>query len=82
WPTADALPSGIAVGADGTVYMAALRGESKEGCGVARSPIKGAWVKGGLRGGSQPHQGSLRAGARATPQPDETSGDVRRRRVW
>ena len=28
WPTADASPSGIAVGADGAVYMAALRGES------------------------------------------------------
>ena len=28
WPTADASPSGIAVGADGAIYMAALRGES------------------------------------------------------
>jgi glucose/arabinose dehydrogenase len=28
WSTADASPSGIAVGADGAVYMAALRGES------------------------------------------------------
>ncbi len=28
WPTDDASPSGIAVGADGAVYMAALRGES------------------------------------------------------
>ncbi|MEP7194153.1 MAG: PQQ-dependent sugar dehydrogenase [Actinomycetota bacterium] len=28
WPTRDASPSGIAVGADGAVYMAALRGES------------------------------------------------------
>jgi Glucose/sorbosone dehydrogenases len=28
WPTADASPSGIAVGADGAVYMATLRGES------------------------------------------------------
>jgi glucose/arabinose dehydrogenase len=28
WPTADASPSGIAVGADGAVYMAALRGQS------------------------------------------------------
>ena len=28
WATADASPSGIAVGADGGVYMAALRGES------------------------------------------------------
>jgi glucose/arabinose dehydrogenase len=28
WATADASPSGIAVGADGAVYMAALRGES------------------------------------------------------
>ena len=28
WPTDEASPSGIAVGADGAVYMAALRGES------------------------------------------------------
>jgi glucose/arabinose dehydrogenase len=28
WPTADASPSGIAAGADGAIYMAALRGES------------------------------------------------------
>ena len=28
WPTADASPSGITVGADGAIYMAALRGES------------------------------------------------------
>lgn len=28
WPTADASPSGIALGADGAVYMAALRGQS------------------------------------------------------
>jgi len=28
WPTDDTSPSGIAVGADGAVYMAALRGES------------------------------------------------------
>jgi len=28
WSTADASPSGIAVGADGAIYMAALRGES------------------------------------------------------
>ena len=28
WPTSAASPSGIAVGADGAVYMAALRGES------------------------------------------------------
>ncbi len=28
WPTADASPSGIAVGTDGAIYMAALRGES------------------------------------------------------
>ncbi len=28
WATSDSSPSGIAVGADGTVYMAALRGES------------------------------------------------------
>ncbi|HET7477780.1 MAG TPA: PQQ-dependent sugar dehydrogenase [Dermatophilaceae bacterium] len=28
WPTADASPSGIAVGTDGAVYLAALRGES------------------------------------------------------
>ena len=28
WPTADASPSGIAVGADGAIYMAALRGQS------------------------------------------------------
>ena len=28
WPTDDASPSGIAIGTDGAVYMAALRGES------------------------------------------------------
>lgn len=28
WPTDDASPSGIAVGTDGAIYMAALRGES------------------------------------------------------
>src|SRR5450759_1733425 len=28
WPTADASPSGITVGADGAIYMAALRGDS------------------------------------------------------
>jgi glucose/arabinose dehydrogenase len=28
WPTVDASPSGIALGADGADYMAALRGES------------------------------------------------------
>ncbi len=35
WPTSDMSPSGIAVGPDGAVYMAALRGES-----VWRVPIK------------------------------------------
>ena len=34
WPTADMSPSGIAMGPDGAVYMAALRGES-----VWRVPI-------------------------------------------
>jgi len=28
WPTVDASPSGIAIGADGAIYMAALRGQS------------------------------------------------------
>lgn len=28
WPTSDASPSGLAMGADGALYMAALRGES------------------------------------------------------
>jgi glucose/arabinose dehydrogenase len=36
WPTDDASPSGIAVGADGAVYMAALRGES-----LWRIPLSG-----------------------------------------
>ena len=36
WSTADASPSGIAVGADGAVYMAALRGES-----LWRIPLEG-----------------------------------------
>lgn len=35
WPTADLSPSGIAMGPDGAVYMAALRGES-----VWRVPIQ------------------------------------------
>jgi glucose/arabinose dehydrogenase len=43
WTTADASPSGIAVGADGAVYMAALRGQSLwriplDGNGVAGTP--------------------------------------------
>jgi len=36
WATADASPSGITVGADGAVYMAALRGES-----LWRIPLEG-----------------------------------------
>ena len=36
WSTADASPSGITVGADGAVYMAALRGES-----LWRIPLEG-----------------------------------------
>jgi len=36
WPTDDASPSGIAVGADGAIYMAALRGES-----LWRIPLEG-----------------------------------------
>ena len=40
WPTDDASPSGIAVGADGAIYMAALRGES-----LWRIPLDG---KGGV----------------------------------
>ena len=37
WPTADASPSGIAVGADGAIYMAALRGQS-----LWRIPLAGS----------------------------------------
>lgn len=37
WSTDDASPSGIAVGADGAVYMAALRGES-----LWKVPVSGA----------------------------------------
>ena len=45
WPTADASPSGIAVGADGAIYMAALRGESLwriplDGNGDAGAPAR------------------------------------------
>ena len=45
WPTSDASPSGIAVGADGAVYMAALRGQSLwriplEGRGKAGTPTR------------------------------------------
>ena len=36
WATADASPSGITVGADGAIYMAALRGES-----LWRIPLEG-----------------------------------------
>lgn len=36
WSTADASPSGLAVGADGAIYMAALRGES-----LWRIPLNG-----------------------------------------
>ena len=36
WATADASPSGIAVGADGAIYMAALRGQS-----LWRIPLEG-----------------------------------------
>lgn len=36
WPTADASPSGIAVGDDGAIYMAALRGQS-----LWRIPLRG-----------------------------------------
>ena len=43
WPTQDASPSGIAIGADGAVYLAALRGESLwriplDGKGAAGTP--------------------------------------------
>jgi hypothetical protein len=43
WPTDDASPGGIAVGADGAIYMAALRGESLwriplDGRGIAGTP--------------------------------------------
>jgi len=41
WPTVDASPSGIAVGADGAVYMAALRGQS-----LWRIPLKGNGLAG------------------------------------
>jgi glucose/arabinose dehydrogenase len=51
WPTADASPSGIAVGGDGAVYMAALRGESlwripldsKGGAGTAQRLLQGQY---------------------------------------
>ena len=37
WPTADASPSGIAIGTDGAIYMAALRGQS-----LWRIPLDGS----------------------------------------
>jgi glucose/arabinose dehydrogenase len=51
WPTDDASPSGIAVGADGAVYMAALRGESlwripfdgKGGAGTPQRLLQGTY---------------------------------------
>ena len=41
WPTADASPSGIAVGADGAVYMAALRGRVAVADPVGRQGKRG-----------------------------------------
>jgi len=45
WPTVDASPSGIAVGSDGALYMAALRGESLwriplDGAGTTGTPVR------------------------------------------
>jgi len=45
WTTAEASPSGIAVGSDGAIYMAALRGESLwriplEGPGMTGTPVR------------------------------------------
>jgi glucose/arabinose dehydrogenase len=55
WSTADASPSGIAVGADGAVYMAALRGES-----LWRIPLDGKGKAGAAERLLQGKYGRLR----------------------
>ncbi len=62
WPTADASPSGITVGADGAIYMAALRGES-----LWRIPLDGAGNAGVPERLLQGRYGRLRTVA---PAPD------------
>src|ERR1035437_6926061 len=62
WPTADASPSGIAVGADGAIYMAALRGES-----LWRIPLDGNGNAGTPKRLLQGRQRRLRP---AVPAPD------------
>jgi glucose/arabinose dehydrogenase len=56
WSTADASPSGIAVGADGAIYMAALRGES-----LWRIPLVGKGKTGTPERLLQGRYGRLRA---------------------
>jgi len=56
WSTAEASPSGIAVGADGAVYMAALRGES-----LWRIPLAGKGQTGTPARLLQAKYGRLRA---------------------
>jgi glucose/arabinose dehydrogenase len=62
WPTADASPSGIAVGADGAVYMAALRGES-----LWRIPLDARGKAGEPQRLLEGHYGRLRT---VVPAPD------------
>src|SRR5680860_156723 len=62
WPTADASPSGIAVGADGAIYMAALRGES-----LWRIPLDGNGNAGTPKRLLQGKYGRLRT---VVPAPD------------
>ena len=62
WPTADASPSGIAVGADGAIYMAALRGES-----LWRIPLDGNGNAGAPKRLLQGKYGRLRT---VVPAPD------------
>jgi glucose/arabinose dehydrogenase len=60
WRTADASPSGIAVGADGALYMAALRGES-----LWRIPLTGKGKVGAPQRLLQGTYGRLRAAVSA-----------------
>jgi glucose/arabinose dehydrogenase len=62
WPTADASPSGIAVGTDGAIYMAALRGQS-----LWRIPLDSQGKAGKPQRLLQAEYGRLRT---VTPAPD------------
>lgn len=87
WSTDDSSPSGIAVGADGAVYLAALRGESLWKVNVAGSRRDGDPIRlleseyGRIRDVVSASDGTLWALSNNTFRGDPRSGDDRIIRV-